>query len=256
VRVRVSDGTALHLVDEGSGRPVVLVGGYGASGRAWTLQREHLRDRHRVVVLDRRCHGESDKPAHGQRLSRHGKDLADVLDALDLDDVLLVGSSMGASALLAYVDLFGCSRLRGLVLVDQTPKLVNEGEWELGFHGLRREALDAWVAAFPDGLDPFHTLPPPEVLALTTGGPAFSVDDTRPLLRDHAEADWRDVLPRVDVPLLAVAGRHSPVWPWESSAWMAEAAPHGSLAVLEESGHVPFLEAPAAFNALLEKAAR
>jgi pimeloyl-ACP methyl ester carboxylesterase len=250
--IRVSDGTRLHVDDEGSGRPVVLIGGYGMAGTAWTLQRNHLRDRHRVVTIDRRCHGLSDKVAHGQRMARHGKDIADVLDALDLDQVLLVGSSMGSNTVLAYVDLFGTARLRGVVLIDQTPKMVNEDGWQLGFHGLRRDGLDAFVRAFPGDLNPFHTLPPPEVLALTAS--AFSVDDTRDLLRDHAEKDWRDVILRVDVPLLAVAGRHSPVWPWESSAWMAEKAPYGELAILERSGHVPFLEEPASFNALLDKA--
>lgn len=245
-----TDGVRLHVTTAGSGRPVVLIGGYGAPGTAWQLQVEHLRDRHQVVVVDRRCHGESEKVAHGQRLSRHGKDVAEVLDDLQLDDVLLVGSSMGANTVLAYVDLFGTERLRGLVLVDQTPKMINEDDWELGFYDLRRDNLDQWVRDFPGALVPFHTTPPAEVLGLMAG-PEFSVDDSRDLLRDHAVADWRDVVRRCDVPLLAVAGRHSPVWPCASSEWMASAAPHGSVAVFEQSGHVPFLEEPDAFNDLL-----
>ncbi len=255
VLVRTHDGVGLEVVDEGAGRPLVLLGGYGASGGSWTLQREALRDAHRVVVVDRRWHGRSERPAHGHRVSRHAKDVADVLDVLELDDVLLVGSSMGASTCLAYLDLFGSSRLRGVVLVDQTPKMVNEGDWELGMTGLTREGLEPFLAGFPGTLDPFHVVPPPEVLALGASAPPFDLAATRPLLRDHAEADWRDVLPTVDVPLLAVAGRHSPFWPWESSAWMAEAAPHGRLAVLEGSGHVPHLEEPAAFTDVLRGAA-
>ncbi len=251
--VRVSDGVALDVVQEGSGRPVVLVNGYGAPGALWVHQREALRDAHRVVVLDRRGHGASERPLHGQRMARHGKDVHDVLAALDLDDVLLVGASMGASTCLAYLDLFGSDRLRGVVLVDQTPKMVNEGDWQLGMTGLTREGLEPFLAGFPGALDPFHAVPGPEVLALGVVEPPFSVEQTRPLLRDHAEKDWRDVLPGVDVPLLAVAGRHSPFWPWESSAWMAETAPHGELAVLERSGHVPPLEEPAAFTDVLRE---
>ena len=254
-RVQVSDGVRLHVHDVGVGPAVVLLPGYGAPARSWSLQVEALRESCRVVAVDRRCHGRSDRPAFGQRMSRHAKDVQDVLDALQLDEVLLVGTSMGANVALAYVDLFGCDRLRGLVLVDQTPKMVNEGDWDLGFHGLTRDGLSAWVAAFPDGLNPFHVLPPADVLALAVDGEPFSVDDTRPLLRDHAEADWRDVLPRTTVPVLAVAGRHSPVWPCASSEWMASAAPHGQVAVLEGSGHVPHLEEPEAFNALLVRAA-
>jgi pimeloyl-ACP methyl ester carboxylesterase len=254
--ITTSDGVRLHVSDTGgTGRPVLLVPGYGMPAAGWALQVAALRDTHRVISVDRRSHGRSDRPAHGQRMSRHGKDLADVLDALDLDDVLVVGSSMGSNVALAYVDLFGTSRLRGLVLVDQTPKMVNEGDWDLGFYGLTRDSLEGWVAAFPDGLVPFHTMPPAEVLSVAVDGDPFSIDDTRALLRDHAEADWRDVVARVDVPLVAVAGRHSPVWPWQSSAWMAEAAPQGELAVFEQSGHVPFLEEVDAFNALLVEVA-
>nr|UXE44606.1 AB hydrolase superfamily protein YdjP [uncultured bacterium] len=255
VDVLTSDGVRLHLEVAGSGPPVVLLPGYGAPARSWALQVDALRDRFTVVSVDRRSHGLSERPAFGQRMSRHGKDVADLLDALDLDDVLLVGSSMGSNVALAYVDLFGCRRLRGLVLVDQTPKMVNEDGWELGFVGLTRENVDGWIAAFPMAVSPFHTAPPPEVLALMAEGPPFSVDDTRALLRDHTEADWRDVLPRTTVPVTAIAGRHSPVWPWESSAWMADAAPDGRLVVLDGSGHAPMVEEPEAFNAALVEAA-
>lgn len=255
--IRTSDGVDLFVRDEGSGPPVVLLPGYGMAGSGWSLQAAVLRQSHRVLSVDRRSHGRSDRPAFGHRVSRHGKDVADVLDALALDDVLLVGSSMGASVALAYVDLFGTDRLRGLVLVDQTPKLVNEGDWDLGFHGLTRDSLDGWIAAFPNGLNPFHRTPPAALLADLADGPEFSVDDTRALLRDHAEADWRDVVARVEVPLVAIAGRHSPTWPCEHAAWMAEAAPKGECVIFVDSGHVPFLEEPDAFTSLLvELAAR
>jgi pimeloyl-ACP methyl ester carboxylesterase len=161
---------------------------------------------------------------------------------------------MGASVALAYVDSFGCERLRGLVLVDQTPKLVNEDDWQLGFHGLTWDNAEAWINSFPEGVGAFHREPDPELLALAADGPAFDIPATRALLRDHTYADWRDVLPRITVPVTAMAGRHSPVWPWESSQWMAEVAPHGDLVVFEDSGHLPMLEEPAAFNAALMKA--
>jgi pimeloyl-ACP methyl ester carboxylesterase len=254
--VVTSDGVRLHLIDEGAGSPVVLLPGYGAPARAWTLQIEALRPHHRVVAVDRRNHGLSDRPAHGQRMSRHAADLHEVLAALGLTDVLLVGSSMGANIALSYVDLFGTDRLRGMVLVDQTPKMVNDEDWQLGYNGLTWDGAEDWVRAFPAGLNPFRTMPSPEVLEAIAEGPEFSIDDTRDLLRDHTYADWRDVVRRLDVPVTAMAGRHSPVWPWESSQWIAVNAPKGRLVVFEESGHVPMLEEPEAFNTALLEAAR
>ncbi|PZG11102.1 hypothetical protein C1J01_35380 [Nonomuraea aridisoli] len=86
-----------------------------------------------MLAFDRRSHGESDGPAYGQRMARHGADLAELLD---VRDALLVAASMGADVIRAYADLFGTGRVRGVVSVDQTPKLVNTGDWAYGFYGL------------------------------------------------------------------------------------------------------------------------
>jgi pimeloyl-ACP methyl ester carboxylesterase len=208
-----------------------------------------------VVAVDRRNHGLSDRPAHGQRMSRHAADVRELIAQLDLRDVLLVGSSMGANIALSYVDLFGSAALRGLVLVDQTPKMINEDGWDLGFVGLTRDGAEQWVRRFPEGVQAIHRMPPPEVLEAASDGPAFSIDETRDLLRDHTFADWRDVVPRVEVPVTAVAGRQSPIWPWQSSAWIADTAQDGHLVVLEDCGHAPMLEQPEAFTAALAEAA-
>jgi pimeloyl-ACP methyl ester carboxylesterase len=254
--VVTSDGVRLNVFDEGQGSPVVLLAGYGGPARSWAAQIEALCERHRVVAVDRRNHGRSDRPAFGQRMGRHAADVHDVLTSLGLTDVLLVGSSMGANVALAYADLFGTDALRGLVLVDQTPKMINDDEWDLGYRGLTWDGVEEWIRAFPAGLNPFRTMPSAEVLAVIAAEPEFSVDDTRALLRDHTYADWRDVVRRLEVPVTAMAGRHSPVWPWESSQWIADNAPKGRLVVFEESGHVPMLEEPEAFNAALLEAAR
>jgi pimeloyl-ACP methyl ester carboxylesterase len=252
---RTDDGVALHVLDEGQGPAVVLLPGYGAAAKSWRLQVAALREDHRLVAVDRRHHGRSERPPYGHRMSRHAADVRDVLNALDLDDVLLVGSSMGANVALAYVDAFGCGRLRGLVLVDQTPKMVNDDDWQLGFYGLTWDNAESWIRRFPDGVQAFHSMPDPELIASTLDGPEFSIDATRALLRDHTYADWRDVVPRVEVPVTAVAGRQSPIWPWQSSAWIADTAQDGHLVVLEDCGHAPMLEQPEAFTAALAEAA-
>ncbi|MDP9164465.1 MAG: alpha/beta hydrolase [Actinomycetota bacterium] len=253
--ITTSDGVRLHVRDEGSGPTVLLVAGYGAAAASWFLQVEALRGTYRCVSLDRRNHGRSGRPAYGQRMSRHAADVGEVIDQLGLDDVLLVGSSMGANVALSYVDLFGTRSLRGVVLVDQTPKMINDNEWDLGYVGLTREGAEEWVRQFPNGVRALHAEVSPEVLTRTQDGPAFSLEDTRDLLRDHTFADWRDVVARIDVPVTAVAGRQSPVWPWRSSAWIADAAPDGRLVVIDDCGHAPMVERPAEFNAALAEVA-
>ena len=79
-----------------------------------------------------------DAADHAVRIlvTRHGADIHELLSFLDLRDAVLVGQSMGASSIWAFVDLFGTDRIAGLVTIDQTPKLINDSEWEHGFYGM------------------------------------------------------------------------------------------------------------------------
>ena len=100
-----------------------------------------------------------------------------------------------------------------------------------------------------------HRIPAPEVLVAASDGPPFSLDETRALLRDHTFADWRDVVLRVDVPVTPVAGRQSPIWPWQSSEGIADNARDGHLVVIDDCGRPPMLEQPEAFTTALAAAA-
>jgi pimeloyl-ACP methyl ester carboxylesterase len=87
---------------------------------------------HRVVALDQRGHGVSDKPQHGLRMTRLGQDVSELIDHLDLHDVTLVGHSMGVSVSLAMFSMFGVDRVARFVAIDQSPKITNDEEWSWG----------------------------------------------------------------------------------------------------------------------------
>jgi pimeloyl-ACP methyl ester carboxylesterase len=65
--------------------------------------------------------------------------------------------------------------------------------------------------------------------------------------------DWRDVLPRIDVPTWVVTGRHSPFYDLDGMEWFASEVQNGSLSVFERSGHSPHLNEPDEFNKQLMK---
>jgi pimeloyl-ACP methyl ester carboxylesterase len=234
--VRTSDGVTLHVTEDGEGPPVVLVAGFMAPATTWTSQAEALLQAgYRVVAVDRRSHGLSESPSFGLRIARHGADLENVLGALDLEDAVLVGGSMGASSMWAYCDLFGTARLRGTVSVDQTPKMVNGDGWEHGFYGLTHANSGEF---FDAGIPVAGTVSPyPFQLA--------------PLLRDHAQQDWRDVVRRSEVPALMVAGDSSEFWPSAHAAAAVEGNPLGRAVTLEDCGHAVNFDQPEAFNRVL-----
>jgi len=95
--------TNLHVDDTGgSGRPVVAAG-------------------YRVVTYDRRGFGRSDKPKSGYGHGTLTEDLHTLLVALDLNDVTLVGFSMGGGEVARYFSAFGTERLRSVVFASAVP---------------------------------------------------------------------------------------------------------------------------------------
>ena len=257
---RTSDGVPLSYTDEGSGHPVVLIHGYTAPAAAWALTSDALRPAgYRVVAFDRRSHGESESPLFGQRMARHGRDLAELLDHLDLDDVTLVGASMGGNTIWAYVDLHGTARVRGIVIVDQTPKMLNSPDWAYGFYGFEASNAGTMFAEGvprPDrGRDPAESGPELARLVQRLGGPPAFRDPAAPetikLLTDHALQDWRDVIARTDRPVLMVAARESQIWPCEHAAAAVAGNPHGRVAIVEDSGHPISFDQPDRFNEIL-----
>ncbi len=257
--VSTSDGISLEVGEAGEGPAVVLIAGYSAPASTWVFQTDALVSAgYRAVSLDRRSHGRSDAPWFGQRMARHGKDLHDVLVGLDLTEVVLVGGSMGASTIWACLDLFGTDRVRGVVSVDQTPRMRNGVDWPYGFYGFddgnagtlfadgvpdtgRGRALDRSseaVGRLLARLGPEAGLPTPR-------------PETLPLLRDHAQQDWRDVIARTEVPVLMVGARDSQVWPCEHAEAAVRDNRSGWAVVLEDCGHAANIDQPDAFNAAM-----
>ena len=263
--ITTNDGVRLHYTDEGTGAPVVLVAGFRAAATTWVYQTEYLLGQgYRVLGFDRRSHGKSEDPPHGHRMARHGRDLADLLDAAGLTgnrDVVLVGGSMGASTIWAYVDQLGTADIRGIVTVDQTPKMSNEDEWTHGFYGYGADNLGTFFAAGPP--DTGRGTPIAErgvrlerLMTALNLTPADLVPRPLPatalaLLRDHAVQDWRDVVARIDVPSLFVAGRESELWPCEHAPAAAATNPLARSLVIEDCGHAANVEQPDEFNAAL-----
>jgi non-heme chloroperoxidase len=252
-RFSTNDGASLAYTDTGDGRPVVLVNGYTAPATAWVLTQDALvAAGYRVIGFDRRSTGESETTMFGQRMARHGRDLGELLAHLELEAPALVGASMGGNAIWAYVDQFGTGSISGIVVVDQTPKMLNTEDWPYGFYGF--DASNAGTM-FADGVPPRQHGRPleesrPAILRLVErlgGMPAYrdpAAPETLRLLADHALQDWRDVVQRAAVPVLMVAAKGSQVWPCEHAAAAVAGNPLGRSVVIGDSGHPVNIDQP------------
>lgn len=113
----------LHVEDSGGrGRAVLLIHGWPLSAQAWAPQVAVLRNAgYRVVIYDRRGFGRSDKPESGYTYDALADDLQRVLDQCALQDVTLVGFSMGGGEVARFIARYGESRLHSVVFAAAVP---------------------------------------------------------------------------------------------------------------------------------------
>lgn len=265
VLTTLSDHAQLNVVDSGAGRPFLMLHGWAMAGELFRPLMTSYAPGARLVAPDLRGHGASAKygPATIDRL---GQDVVELAAALDLEDVLAVGWSMGAMALWrALEDKTFSARVTGVVVVDMSPKIVNDAAWRLGLRdGRELEETLAAAAAMRRDWPAAVTRFTPNILADGAGPERQGVLD---LLREvalgqdaafladlwesMAREDFRDRLCVASAPLLAVYGEKSRLYAPASSAFVARRARAGRAVEMRGVGHAPHLEDPQRFAEIL-----
>src|SRR5882724_2648165 len=227
-----SGSISLHYEDYGSGEPVILIHGYPLSGRAWDKQVPVLLDAgHRVITYDRRGFGKSSQPASGYDYDTFAADLNTLLERLDLRDAVLAGHSMGTGEVTRYLGSYGSERVAKGVLVSPIPPyLLQAGDnpdgvpYSLfdGFAEAARADTPAWMKGFLDNFYNMDTLRGSRVsdqawqaswnLAVTASATAAVA-----CIGTWA-TDFRDDLPKIDVPVLVIHGNADQVLPLDKTA--------------------------------------
>ena len=123
--ITVKDGTTIFYKDWGSGPVVTFSHGWPLCSDAWDAQMLFLaQNGFRVVAHDRRGHGRSSQSSTGNNMDGYADDLAAVLEALDLNNVTLIGHSTGGGEVTRYVGRHGSKRVAAAVLVAAVPPLM------------------------------------------------------------------------------------------------------------------------------------
>jgi non-heme chloroperoxidase len=233
----------------GSGRPIVLIHGWGVSTRCWdTTLPTLVAHGNRVVSVDLRCNGKSDKDFDDVKVATLAGDVVAVVDKLGLEGPVLNGWSAGGAVVTEAAAKLG-GRLGGLVLTGAASPRYTVGDgWEWG--GTPEEVkatVDAIRADRPTALAGVaaavcHNDPGPAVISymlemFLEAGPMG--DDW---LLDLAVVDQREQLKAISAPAVSMAGRHDAFVPYGGQARAVELLPNATLVTFEESGHAPFLE--------------
>lgn len=269
VTLKTSDGARLRVRGLGEGRPLVFVHGWAMSGDAFWPQEALASQGFQVILPDLRGFGGSSQGRLGAGIDVMAGDVGDLCAALELEDAIAVGWSMGASVLWeALADPRLAARFSGLVTIDMSPRVAPAPDWTLGLRNGRAAADAAKAAAEMIADWPAYCA---RFVARIPAEGADRPDLTAPLARlalancpQWCAAAWtsltrhdaRAALAAIALPTLAVHGADSRLYPPETAAHVAAASPNGQSCRLAGAGHAPHLEAAAAFNALLSDFAR
>jgi non-heme chloroperoxidase len=222
----------IHYEDHGSGRPVVLIHGYPLNGNSWERQeRVLLAAGHRVITYDRRGFGNSSQPTTGYDYDTFAADLNALLDHLRVQEVALVGFSMGTGEVVRYLGTYGSARVRkGALLGAIPPFLLKTDDNPEGVDGQVFEGIKAAIVAdryayFKDFFDNFYNV---DVLGGTrisdqAWQAGFNVAVGASPYATYAcvntwLTDFRADLPKIDIPMLVIHGTEDRILPFNATA--------------------------------------
>jgi non-heme chloroperoxidase len=210
----------LYYEDHGSGQPVVLIHGYAFDGSSWEKQTAVLLEAgKRVITYDRRGFGKSDRPTSGHDSDTYAADLSALVSALDLQDAVLVGFSMGTGEVARYISRYGSHRVAKAVFIGSIlPFILKTDENPSGFP---QEAVDGMLdtikadryAFFTGYLENFYNAD--ENLGTRISEEALRnswqlATNMSPYTSIWAVStwftDWREDIDKIDVPALIMHG--------------------------------------------------
>jgi non-heme chloroperoxidase len=232
----------LHYDDEGMGRPIVLIHGWPQASECWAQQRQSLLAAgYRVISYDRRGSGRSSPTSLGHDYDTYAEDLQRLLTTLDLREVALVGFSMGAGEVVRYLGTYGEERIRRAVLIAPLPPFLLKTADNPG--GLDGDAIDRTLAAMDHSVEvttfsDFREHDCVEDQALLNSFPANIRSSGIAMIAALWRTDFRDDMPRINVPTLVIHGGADPILPLQATGQLlAEGIEAARLVLIDEATH-------------------
>lgn len=272
------DGVRLHYVQAGGGgklneqaETLILLPGWSLTSNQFQAQIDALATPSRqVIALDPRGHGsKSDKPDHGYTLARMAKDVLNLFDHVGVKQAHLLGHSIGCPVIWTFIELFGESRLKSIILVDHFIAYIKKEEWsakechELGAIATLEEACTIADSLSKPGeaRNDFHrqfmrsmlsdNISNDKFEALMKDSSLFPCQNGAGYLWRNLTNDYRPILPQITVPALCVVGGESRLLLTECMQYMATTMKNARCEVIPGGSHIMFYDDPAPFNEVM-----
>lgn len=245
--ITTKDGTEIFYKDWGEGQPIMFHHGWPLSADDWDAQLMFFLEKgFRVIAHDRRGHGRSTQTDTGNDMDTYADDLAELITALDIKDVVHVGHSTGGGEVVRFLARHGTSRAAMAVIISAIPPVMLQSEANPG--GLPKSVFDGFRSAFLANRAQFyHDVAAGPFYGFNRSGAAISqalVDNWwrqgmmggakahHDCIAVFSETDFTNDLRTIDIPLLVMHGDDDQIVPIATSALLSsKLAPRATLKV-------------------------
>lgn len=247
-----SDGTEIYYTEQGEGRPVVLSHGWPLSSDGWQLELKLLADAgYRAIAHDRRGHGRSSQPWQGNDMDTYARDLAELVEHLDLRELSLIGHSTGGGEVVRYAAQHGGDRVAKVITAGAVPPIMVKSERNPEgtpievFDGLREGVLKDRSSLYQNLSESFFGFNRPGA-AVSQGarddfwriGMLAGLKAAYDCVKAFSETDFTEDLRALDVPILIAHGDDDQIVPIAAAAEKTiELVSKGTLKVYPGAPH-------------------
>ena len=243
--ITTKDGHEIYYKDWGQGPVVTLSHGWPLNSDAWGIQMQFLAENgFRVIAHDRRGHGKSAQTATRNDMDGYADDLAELIEALGLHDITMVGHSTGGGEVARYIGRHGTARVVKAVLLGAVPPvMLKSAENPEGlaielFDGLRRDILANRSQFYRDFAIPFYGANRPGANVPQSLLDEFwlvsmqaGLKNAHDSIKAFGETDFTEDLKRFDVPTLVVHGEDDQIVPIQISGHKSAKLIKGAQAI-------------------------
>lgn len=245
-----SDNQKIHYKESGNGNTaIILIHGWLGNAEWWSDQQKYFTPKHHIIQIDLAGHGKSDSARKNWTSSQYADDIKAVADAIDAQEIILVGHSMsGAYVLEASLKI---PKVKALVLIDTLKNLdeaFTKEQVEQILSTYRSDFKFAVENILPQYL--FAEQTPPAVKErvqqeFLQNEPEKAINALKPLY----QTDFRNIAKQVQVPVIAINSDASPTHLENNRKYLKDY----NYVTITEVGHYPMLEKPEEFNTILEE---